>query len=136
MKVLSRSDLIEALRARLVAFTDDEHSICEASARLGIFCHGFAQWTFSELKQRYPTIVRSRPRLTPAELRDLANRWQIARQTAFGTPIACDTQMHEGALQTCKGWDQWSSEDLARFYWELTGESVELRPAPADQPAP
>ena len=135
MKLLSRNELIDALRARLLEFTDDEHSICEASTRLGIYCHGFAKWTFSELKRRHPTIVRSRPRLTPAELRDLANRWQIARQTVLGTPLACDTQMREARLQTCKGWDEWSFEELASFHRDLTGEKVELRP-PASQPAP
>ncbi len=134
MKTMSRDELIDALRARLLELTDDEHSICDVATRTGIFCHGFAQWTFGELKQRHPTIVRSRPRLTPAELRDLANRWQLARQTAFGTALACDTQMHEGALGICKGWDQWSAEDLARFHRELTGEEVELA-ARSDPPA-
>lgn len=134
MRHLSRDEVIGALRARLLELTDDEHSICEAAARLGVFCHGFAQWTFSELKERHPTIVRSRPRVTPAELRDLANRWQLARQTAFGTGLACDTQMHEGALRICQGWDGWSDEDLARFHRELCGEEVHVVPGAGKAP--
>jgi hypothetical protein len=129
MKVMTRDAAISALRAELLRIVDDEHSICEVAGRRGIYCHGFAQWTFSELRKRYPTIVRSRPRITPAELRDLANRWQIARQTARGTLLACDTQVEEGALRTCKGWEEWTSSDLERFHRELTGEEIEIVPA-------
>lgn len=129
MLTLTRSELVDKLREKLTATCDEEHSICEVAAERGIFCHGFAQWTFTELKRRYPTIVRSRPAITPAEMLDLANRWQVARQTARELPIACDVQLHEGALRTCKGWDEWSSEDLARFYHELTGEEVKIVPA-------
>jgi hypothetical protein len=136
MKTMSRTEVVEALRGQLLAVSDDEHSICELAARRGIFCHGFAQWSFTELKARHPTIVRSRPRVTPKELRDLADRFQVARATARGTALACDTQMQEGALQICKGWDQWTSADLARFYWELAGEEIEVRAEGAVLPAP
>jgi hypothetical protein len=91
-----------------------------------MFCHGFAQWTFTELRQRHPTIVRSRRHITPAELRELANRWQLARQTTRGTELACDTQMSEGALRICHGWDEFDSAELARFLHELGGEEVEV----------
>ena len=136
MKTMTRTEVVEGLRRKLLAVADDEHSICDVAASRGIFCHGFAQWTFTQLKERHPTIVRSRPRVTPAELRDLANRFQLARQTARGTALACDTQMQEGALQICKGWDQWTSADLARFYGELGGEEIEVREEGAAKPAP
>lgn len=133
MKQLTRDQAIGALRTELLKLVDDQHSICEVAARKGIFCHGFAQWTFTELRNLYPTIVRSRPRITPAVLRDLANRWQLARQTARGTSLACDTQMQEGALQTCKGWNDFSSKDLERFHAELTGEPIEIVPEACEQ---
>ncbi|TDJ70108.1 MAG: hypothetical protein E2O39_10525 [Planctomycetota bacterium] len=123
---LDRSQVIDNLRIALIALTDDEHSICEVAERLDIFCGGFAQWTFTELKQRYPTIVRSRPRITPQELRELANRWQLARQSVMGTKLACDTQSREGRLRTCRGWDEWSDDDLARFHADLCHEEVEI----------
>lgn len=132
MKPVTRAELIQALRARLLPLVDEDVSICEAAARQGIFCHGFAQWTFTELRKRHPTIVRSRRRITPAELRDLANRWQLARQTALGGQLACDVQTHEGALRTCKGWDEFSDEELARFLHELGGEEVDVVSDAAD----
>jgi hypothetical protein len=127
MQRLTRAELIDRLRAELLETCDDEHSMCEAATKRGIFCHGFSQWTFSELRRRFPTIVRSRPAITPAELKELANEWILARQAAQGLPLACDAQMHEGALRICKGWDQWSNADLARFLHELTGEEVEVK---------
>ena len=130
-KQLDRSQVIANLRNTLIALTDDEHSICEVAARLEIFCGGFAQWTFRELKQRYPTIVRSRPHITPQDLRELANRWQLARQSVMGTELACDTQSREGRLRTCRGWDEWSDEDLARFHADLCHEEVEIISAEA-----
>jgi len=133
MKQLTRDQAIDALRTALLELIDDQHSCCEVAARKGIFCHGFAQWTFTELRNRYPTIVRSRPRITPAELRDLANRWQLARQTALGTSLSCDTQLQEGALQTCTGWNEFGSADLERFHVELTGEPIEIVPAAREQ---
>lgn len=136
MKTMTRTEVVEALRRKLLAVVDDEHSICDVAASRGIFCHGFAQWTFTQLRERHPTIVRSRPLLTPAELRDLANRFQLARQTARGTALACDTQMQEGALRICKGWDEWTSADLERFYQELGGEEIEVRAEGTAEPAP
>jgi hypothetical protein len=132
MKTMTRDELIQALRARLLPFVDEDVSLCEAAARRGIFCHGFAQWTFTELRKRHPTIVRSRRRVTPAELRELANRWQLARQAALGGELACDVQMQEGALRTCKGWDGFSDAELARFLHELGGEEVEVVPGTAN----
>ena len=131
LKRIERAQVIAALRKALLALVDDEHSICEVSERLNIFCGGFGQWTFGELKKQYPTIVRSRSRMTPQELKDLANRWQLVRKDVKGTHLACDTQLGEDALQTCRGWDEWSDEDLSRFHLELCGEEVEVLPDPA-----
>jgi len=122
----SREQLVADLRAKLLTLVDDEHSICAVAAEKGIFCGGFAQWTFGELKKRYPMIVRSRPHITPKELRELANEWQIARKTALGTTLACDTEMLEhGAQQTCLGWSEFSDEDLERFHAALCHEESE-----------
>lgn len=128
MKQITRNQAIDDLRESLLALVDDEHSICEVAERKGIFCGGFGQWTFQELKRRHPTIVRSRPCITPKELKELANRWQLVRKEVKGTAIACDTQLDEGSLSVCKGWDEWPDEDLARFYLELRHEEVEVLP--------
>jgi hypothetical protein len=128
MRTLTRNQAIAELRARLLQLVDDEHSVCDVAARLHIFCGGFAQWTFGELKQRYPQIVRSRPRITPAELRELANRWQLARQFARGTELSCDTQLDEKTWRTCHGWNEFSDEKLAGFHAALCNEDVEIVP--------
>ena len=133
MKTLPRSQAIHDIRASLMQLVDEEHSICEVAARLHIFCGGFAQWTFHELKQRFPTIVRSRPRITRKQLEELANRWQIARQTVHGTEFACDAQMHEiKGLQVCRGWNEFTNEQLEQFYAQVLGEQVSVENDPAE----
>jgi hypothetical protein len=128
MKTLTRLEAIEDLRQALLAMTDDEHSVCQVAKARGLFCHGFAKWKFSELKRNYPQITRSRPRLTPAELEDLANRWQLARQFVRDEELSCDVQGSETEHRICHGWDTHSDEDLARFCEELTGEKLLVQP--------
>jgi hypothetical protein len=137
MRTLDRTAAIHEIRKELLKLVDDEHSI--VAARHHVFCGGFAQWTFGELKRLYPQIVRSRPRLTPAELRGLANRWQLARQFARGTELACDTQVDETTHRTCQGWDTFTLEELAGFHASLCHEPVIVvadgEPAPDRQGA-
>jgi hypothetical protein len=130
MRTITRDQAIDEIRAELSKLVDDEHSICDVAARHHIFCHGFAQWTFHELKRRYPQIVRSRPCVTPAELRELANRWQLARQVALGTQFACDTQMRESDKRVCQGWGEFDDQQLTGFHAALCGEDVAIAPEP------
>ena len=127
MKRLNRAQVVEALREKLLERTDDDTCICLAAARLDVYCRGFAHWTSSELKQRYGWIAKNRPGVTRAELEDLANRWQLARQRVLGTPLACDTEALEH--RTCDGWGGFDDGQLAGFYRELCGEEVEVVPA-------
>jgi hypothetical protein len=124
MKQLSRQHCIEDLRGHLLGLVDDEHSMCQVASRLGIYCHGFSQWSFDELKQRYWWLVERRPGIKREELERLANIWQVARQQVFGTQLACDTQTLEH--DTCCGFDGWSNADLSRFHKELLGQAVEV----------
>jgi len=128
MNKLTREEAINKLRAKLMDYVDDEHSICDVAARFHIFCGGFAQWTFGELKKRHPQIVKSRPHITPAELKDLANRWQLARQFVSGKDFACDVQMEEGEKRMCQGWNEFTDADLAGFVSEICGETVQVGP--------
>lgn len=125
-KTMTREQAIDAVRTELRQAAGDEHSICFVAARKGIFCRGFSQWRYHELQDQYPQIVRTRRRLTRAQLEELADRWQLARQFVRGTDLACDTQLDEQVFQTCKGWDEFSDEEIARFYEELCGEDVEV----------
>jgi hypothetical protein len=124
MRRIHRQQCIDELRARMLQMTDNEHSMCSVAAKEGIYCKGFSQWTFEELKRRYAWIVASRPHVTRAELEKLANAWQLARQAVFGTRLSCDTQTLEH--DTCRGFDGWTDADLARYHRELCGEAVEV----------
>ena len=90
MKTWTRARAIDALRKRLLELTDDEHRACMVAAREQIFCGGFSQWKFGELRDRYGWIAKRRPRITRAKLEDLANRWQLARQFVNDSELSCD----------------------------------------------
>lgn len=129
MRKITREEAIRDIRAELLELVDEEHSMCDVAAREGIFCGGFAHWSFGELKKLHPQIVRSRQRITPAQLRDLANRWQLARQFVTGERLACDLQQHETSHPICRGWDDFDDEQLAGFHATLCHEPVEIVPS-------
>lgn len=126
MRTISRKEAIDDLRARFLELVDDDHCICEVAAREGIFCKGFAQWTFPELKERYAWMLKNRPRITRKELEELANRWQLARAYVVDKPIACDVQNEEIQHPTCSGWSTFTDEQLAGFYGEVFSEQVTI----------
>lgn len=126
MKTCSRQQAIDDLRSALIEIAGDEHSICLVAKEQGLFCHGFAQWKLHELKEKYGQITKSHPHPTREEMEDFADRWQMARQFAKGEGLACDLQLCEDKFQTCKGWDEFSDEELARFHTEICGSDVEI----------
>jgi len=119
---VNRAEVINLLRSELVKRTDSETSACKYAAEKGVFCRGFAQFDDKELKRRYSWITRRRPDMTREELEEIANRWQLARQDVGAFPVACDVQQLEHDM--CRGWDDFSNDDLARFYAELTGKPI------------
>lgn len=132
MKTCTRQEAIDDLRAALLELTGEEHSICQVAKEKGLFCHGFAQWKLHELKAQYPQITRSRPRLSRDQMEELADRWQLARQFARRESLACDVQVAEGKFQTCKGWDEFENDEIARFHLEICGDEVEIVADPVD----
>jgi hypothetical protein len=119
---IERAEVINLLRAELLKRLDSDTSVCRLAAEKGIFCQGFARFGDGELKRRYSWIARRRPNITRPELEEIANRWQLARQDVDHLPIACDVQQQEH--DTCRGWDDFSNEDLSRYYLELTGQQI------------
>lgn len=119
---LSRAEIINLLREELVRRADGEKSACKVAADEGIFCRGFARYTDLELRRRYDWIMRRYPKMTRKELEEIADRWQMARQEVEESPIACDVQ--QKVHDTCGGWDDFSSEELSRFYYEMTGKEI------------
>lgn len=121
---VSRKELVERLRLALAELTDEETSICKAAAEHGVFCRGFARCGDQELRRKYDWIVRKRPGMSREELEQVANDWQLAQQAVHELGFACDvqTRLHD----TCGGWDDFTNEDLARFYGELTGRNARV----------
>jgi hypothetical protein len=121
-ETMAREEAIKLLRSELLKLVDDENSICKVAAEKGIFCKGFQRYSDFELRKRYRWIARKDRRYTREEIEDLANRWQIARQDVDELPIACDVQQIEH--DSCRGWDDFSNEELAKFIGQTTGRVV------------
>ncbi|MHC4844762.1 MAG: hypothetical protein ACYTCU_01230 [Planctomycetota bacterium] len=124
MQRVTRRQAIRILRQRFLRVTDDEHSMCDQAARLGIYCGGFGSFSLAELKRRYYWIAHENPDISRDELQRKANIWQLGRQDMLGTKLCCDTQTIEH--DTCRGWDEHSDDDLARWVREFTGQEVEV----------
>jgi hypothetical protein len=57
-----------------------------------------------------------------AEMEEIVDRWQLARQDVDNLSTACDVQQLEH--DSCRGWDDFSNEELSRFCLELMGRKV------------
>lgn len=122
---VTREEMIALMRTELLKRAgDDDVSACKIAAEQGIFCRGFARYSDLEMRRRYDWIARRRPKLTRPQLEEIANLWQLARQDVQGCPIACDVQQKEE--DTCRGWNDFTNEDLARFYFEMTGIEIAI----------
>jgi hypothetical protein len=119
---IERSEAVNLLRTELLKHTDSETSLCKFAAERGVFCKGFARYGDGELRRKYNWITKRRPDMSRAELEEIANRWQLARQEVDDLPIACDVQRREHDM--CNGWDDFSNEALSQFYTELTGKKI------------
>ena len=122
--VVPRNEAIARLRSELLELTDVENSICKVAAEKGIFCRGFRRYSDDELRRRYDWIADRRPDLTREELEVIANDWQLAQQEVFELPMACDVQQR--VHDTCRGWNDFTNEQLAKFYGQLTGQEIAI----------
>jgi len=125
IQTLTRTDAIALLRQALIQSTDEENSICKVAAERGVFCKGFHRYTDEELRKRYDWIVAKNPLMTRDELERIANDWQLAQQEVYELPIACDVQMK--VYDTCRGWNDFTNEQLAKFYYQITGDEIAIR---------
>jgi len=124
MSNITRDEAITRLRSEFLKLTDDEHSMCSVAAERGIFCGGFHQFNDPELRNRYWWIVRRRPSITREELEAIANDWQLTQQEVKDAPIACDVQSR--VHDTCRGWEDFTNEQLAKMFQQITGEAVSI----------
>ncbi len=120
----TRGEAIANLRDALVKLTDDEHSICQVAAARGIFCHGFRRWNAREFDERFRNAIGRSTYLSREQMEEFANLWELAEQIRLGVTLACDAQVREHG--TCRGWDEFSNADLARFCSDVLGRNIEI----------
>jgi hypothetical protein len=119
---IERTAAIDLVRSELLKHTDNETSACKFASQRGVLCRGFVRFSDAELQKKFSWITRRRPEMTREELEEMANRWQLARQDVKAMPLACDVQQLEHDM--CRGWDDFSNDELSRFYGELTGKTI------------
>ncbi len=121
---LTRPEVIERLRERLKTFAVNEHCLCEAAGRLGIFCRGFQRLSDAEFRKRFDWLARRHPGSPRPALEELASLYHAGRQEATGAEICCDieTREHIG----CDGWNTFDNEQLEQFHLALLGSPVQV----------
>jgi hypothetical protein len=121
---ITREEAIDRLRQKLVTLTSSDACMCKMAGDLNVGCRGFRRFSDKELRDRYWWIVRKRPNVSRSELETLANDWQLTQQEVKDLPIACDVQA--SVQDTCRGWFDFTNEQLAGFLEEVSGEKVRI----------
>jgi hypothetical protein len=121
-EIISRETAIARIRIKTIELCDSggggAKSACQVAAEKNILCKGFKRDSDDELRQRYARYVGSAATLSRSELERFANHWQLTRQRTEDTLLACDVQNRH--YQTCRGWNDFSNEELSDFCLELT----------------
>jgi hypothetical protein len=123
-ELLSRAEAISRLREALLKLTDDEHSICQVAAEQGIFCRGFRRWNEGEFDRRWRKYIGRSTHLSRSQMEEYANLWELAEQIRKRVSLACDAQT--AACGPCRGWNEFSNAELARFCNDVLGENVDV----------
>jgi hypothetical protein len=123
-QIWHRTEAISRLRASLLRMTDDEHSLCQVAADRGIFCRGFRRWNESEFDRRWRKHIGRSTHLSRAQMEEYANLWELAEQIRRRVSLACDAQTAAGG--PCRGWNEFSNAELARFCNDVLGENAEV----------
>jgi hypothetical protein len=118
----TRREAIDRLREALVELTDEDRSICQVAADSGIFCCGFRRWPDSEFDRRFRNAIGRSTHLSRPQMEELGNIWQLAEQIRCRVALACDAQI--GPRSACRGWEEFSNADLARYCGDILGKSV------------
>ena len=128
MRNVTREEAVELLRSALVDMVDDRRSLCRVASERGIFCRGFSQWTFSELKERFPWIARLEPDADRERFEKRANQWMLHRQFCKSGRLPCDVPPDARRCHPCHGWDEFYESELVAFCSEICGEEVRVVP--------
>jgi len=123
-RIISRETAVAQLRRKLIELQEEGKSACQVAAEQGLFCRGFHRGSDDELRFRYAAAIENAPELTRAALEERANAWQLARQNQEGTLLCCDVQFM--TYETCRAWDDFANEELARFCDEMLDQKVRV----------
>lgn len=124
-KTITREAAVGRIRRKLIAMTEEGKSVCQIAAEKNILCRGFHQDTDDELRWRYVVAIPGAPEMSREDLERRANAWQLERQQHEGMLLCCDVQY--ACYETCRAWDDFTNEELARFCKELLGERIRVR---------
>ena len=114
----TRDEALRRIRGFLVANTRADETTCQAAARLGIFCHGYDQWSTEELRTLYPWLAQKMSASAPREeLLKLVVAWDGARTLALKVTTTCDAKSLDH--EACLGLDGFSNEELKQKFPEL-----------------
>ena len=119
---VTREELIDLLRGKLLELVDENTPVCKIAADRGIFCKGFLRFREGEFRRKFDWIDRKMGHPDRNTLEDAVAGWHLARQEVTGLPLACDVQQSEQA--GCRGWSDFSDAELSRFYFELAGNRL------------
>jgi hypothetical protein len=86
---------------------------------------GFITTRTNELRWRYAAAIPGVPEMSREELESRANAWQIERQRHEGMLLCCDVQY--AWYETCRAWDDFTNEELANCWQELSGQKVRVK---------
>lgn len=112
-----RQDAIGRLRSALTPMADGDRSLCQIAAERGIFCRGFRRWHAAEFDRRWRHAIGRSTHLGREQMERFADIWQLTEQLSQGIALPCDAK--SGADSPCRGWDEFSDEELACFCGEL-----------------
>jgi len=114
----TREEAVNRVRDFLSSKTRPDETTCEAAARLGIFCHGYDQWTLEQLRQLYPWLAKRMPADTPREefLRLIA-AWDGARQLVHRTSTTCGAKALD--REGCLGFDRFNNQQFKQMFPQL-----------------
>ena len=119
---VARETAIARLRKALEEMTPAEQSTCRAVADRNVLCRGFDQDSLTELRMRYAAAIDIKGKRPDVERR--ADAYQQRRQEEEHAAVACDVQQRY--YETCRGWDEFTNDDLSRFCLEILGEHVRV----------
>ena len=118
-ETISREVAVSRIRIKLIELCDNGKSACQVATERNILCKGFRHDSDEELRRRYAPYIGGAERLSRSDLERAASHWQLVRQRTEDALVACDVQFRH--YQVCRGWNDFSNEELSDSCLELTG---------------